>query len=144
MRHPVQISEDNISFWLPGHKADRFFEGNRLFVLASTNEPFHLFNSYLKSRNSSFRAHPELWLRSNGTIPTRSRFINRLRRFFPNFIAGQSMRAGGATALAEAGTPPTLIQAAGRWTSDAFNRYIRKSPFLFEALLTTQAPRKDL
>jgi hypothetical protein len=80
-------------------------------------------------------------LRSNGTIPTRSWFIHRLRQFFPNSIAGQSMRAGGATALAEAGTPPILIQAAGRWSSDTFNRYVRKSPFLFEALLSGRAPR---
>ena len=46
-----------------------------------------------------------------------------------NSIAGQSMRAGGATALAEAGVPPQLIQAAGRWTSDTFTLRPKK-PFL--------------
>jgi hypothetical protein len=50
------------------------------------------------------------------------------------------MRAGGATALAEAGTAPALLQAAGRWSSDTFNRYVRKNPFLFKALLTGRAP----
>ena len=45
------------------------------------------------------------------------------------------MRAGGATALAEAGVAPNLIQTAGRWTSETFMRYVRKNPFLFEALL---------
>ena len=50
------------------------------------------------------------------------------------------MRAGGATALAERGTAPMLIQTAGRWTSDTFNRYVRKNPFLFEALLSARAP----
>jgi len=144
MRHLTQISDTAISFWLPGHKADRFFEGNRLFVHASTNEPFLLFKSYLSSRDSMFRARPELWLRSDGTIPTRSWFINRLRHFFPNSIAGQSMRAGRATALAEAGVAPTLIQTAGRWTTDTFNRYVRKSPFLFEALLSGCPPWNEL
>jgi hypothetical protein len=45
------------------------------------------------------------------------------------------MQAGSATALAEAGTPPNLIQTAGHWTSDTFNHYIQKNPFLFKALL---------
>ena len=80
------------------------------------------FKTYLSSHNHLFRACPELWLRADGTIPTRAWFINRLRRFFPASIAGQSMRAGGATALAEAGVLPNLIQAAGRWTSETFNR----------------------
>lgn len=124
MRHSMQTSDGTLSFWLPGHKGDQFFEGNRLFVRASTGNAYHLFLAYLTSRDISFRARPELWLRSNGTIPTRYWFISRLRRFFPSSIAGQSMRAGGATALAEARTPPTLIQAAGRWSSDTFNRYI--------------------
>jgi len=140
MRHSVEHLADAVSFWLPGHKSDQFFEGNRLFVHKSSTDTFHLFNSYLLSRDRSFRARPELWLRFDGTIPTRSWFILRLRQFFPKSIAGQSMRAGGATALAEGGTSPPLIQAAGRWTSDTFNRYVRKSPFLFEALLTGRAP----
>ena len=124
MHHLVQTSDDALSFWLLGYKGDQFFEGNRLFVQASTDKPFHLFLSYLSSRDTSFRARPELWLCSNGTIPTRYWFISCLRRFFPSSIAGQSMYAGGATALVEAGTPPTLIQAAGRWSSDTFNHYI--------------------
>jgi hypothetical protein len=45
------------------------------------------------------------------------------------------MRAGNATALAEEGTALNLIQAAGRWTSETFNHYVRKNTFLFEALL---------
>ncbi|KIM79324.1 hypothetical protein PILCRDRAFT_823577 [Piloderma croceum F 1598] len=50
------------------------------------------------------------------------------------------MCAGGATALADAGTAPALLQAAGQWSSDTFNRYVlRKNPFLFEAL-TGRAP----
>ena len=40
---------------------------------------------------------------------------------------------GGATVLAEAGTAPHLIQTAG--SSNTFNHYVRKNPFLFEALL---------
>ena len=48
------------------------------------------------------------------------------------------MRAGGATSLAEHGVPPSLIQLIGRWSSDAFFIYIRKSPVLIQALLYSQ------
>ena len=59
----------------------------------------------------------------------------RLLHFFANDIAGQSMRAGGTTLLAELGTPAYLIQAIGRWKSEAFQVYIRKHPVLIHALL---------
>jgi hypothetical protein len=136
MRHSVEYLDNAISFWLPSNKADHFFEGNRLIIhVGPSPSSYSYFRAYLTSRDSRFRARPELWLRADGTIPTRSWFVKRLRLFFSNSIAGQSMRAGGATSLAENGVPPNLIQAAGRWTSETFNRYVRKSPFLFEALL---------
>jgi hypothetical protein len=141
MRPSVERLLEAFSFWLPGHKADHFFEGNCLFIRKSSTETYQLFELYLTSRDRLFRSRPELWLCSNGIIPTRSWFITRLRLFFPNSIAGQSMRAGGATALAECGTAPVLIQAAGRWSMDTFNRYVRKNPFLFEALLSGRGPR---
>jgi hypothetical protein len=57
--------------------------------------------------------------------------MRRFRHLFPDSsIAGQSMRAGGATALAEDGAPPHIIQAAGRWPSDTFQIYIRNHPVL--------------
>ncbi|KAG2339209.1 hypothetical protein BDR05DRAFT_977831 [Suillus weaverae] len=48
----------------------------------------------------------------------------------------------GATALAGAGMAPDLIRAAGRWSSDEFNKYIRQHPFLLHALMhgTARAP----
>ncbi|KIJ94651.1 hypothetical protein K443DRAFT_110073, partial [Laccaria amethystina LaAM-08-1] len=49
-----------------------------------------------------------------------------------------SLRAGGATSLAENGVPPSIIQAIGRWPSDAFKIYILKSPVLIQALLFGQ------
>jgi hypothetical protein len=52
-----------------------------------------------------------------------------LRRFFSSAISGHSMRTGGATALAATGVALALIQAAGRWSSDEFQKDIRKYPF---------------
>jgi hypothetical protein len=55
---------------------------------------------------------------------TRGWFMRKLRKFFPKDIGGQSMRAGGATSLAEAGVAPPVIQAIGWWASNTFQIYI--------------------
>jgi hypothetical protein len=94
----------------------------------------------LTSRDRLFPNFPELWLRSHGGIPTRSWFMGRFRSLLtdPN-LNGHSLRAGGATALALAGATPQTIQAAGRWSSDEFRKYIRLHPFLLQALIHDSA-----
>jgi len=137
-RTSVVISDDSFQFFLPGHKADKFFEGNTIFLRRASSaeiDTYHYFTTYLASRDKLFPFSSPLWLRSDGTIPTRSFFINRLRIFFTDDVAGQSLRAGGATLLAEMGAPPSIIQAAGRWSSEAFRIYVRKNPVLIQAML---------
>ena len=46
---------------------------------------------------------------------------------------GVSFRAGGATSLAEAGADNGIIQAFGRWKSQAFKLYVDNQPELAEA-----------
>jgi hypothetical protein len=145
LRNPRKVSqrlsvswrETGYSYFLPGHKADAFFEGNLLIIekLDGPTDPHKPFRDYIASRDKLFPYHPQLWLRANGTVPTRSWFIKRLRTFFPKSIAGQSMRAGGATCLAESGALPHIIQAAGRWASDTFQIYIRKNPILLQGMI---------
>ena len=137
-RRTVTLAPDRYGFTLPFHKADRLFAGNEILITrgASPINAIDHFRAYLASRDLRFPFHSPLWLRQNGRVPARSFFIRRLRTFFPTSIAGQSMRAGGATFLAELGVPPALIQARGRWTSDAFLIYIRKNPALLISLIT--------
>jgi hypothetical protein len=145
LRNPRKVSqrasvswyETGYGYLLPGHKADAFFEGNALLIqkLSGPTDPYKLFCDYLKSRDKLFPYHPQLWLRANGTVPTRSWFISRLHKFFPNSVAGQSMRAGGATRLAELGAQPHVIQATGRWASNTFQIYIRKNPVLLQSMI---------
>ena len=139
LRHTVDISPTSYSFLLPGHKADRFFEGNTIIIQKDTeypqNDPHKIFTRYMSSRDSLHPFKPELWLRQSGKVPTRSWFMRQLRKFFPKNIGGASMRAGGATALAETGVAPHIIQAIGRWASPAFQIYIRKNPVILQALL---------
>ena len=137
LRSSVQWLPNAFSFWLPSHKADPTFEGSRLIVqrVYDSPDPHLAFTNYLRSRDQLFPFNPELWLRASGKVPTRSWFIKCLARYFPKDIAGQSLRSGGATNLAINGVPPPLIQAAGRWSSEAFRAYTRKNPFFLHALL---------
>ena len=137
LRHSVSILPSQYSFFLPSHKGDRFFEGNIILIqkLTTPTDPYNPFIKYLTSRDTRFPIHPELWLTSRGNVPTRHWFLTRLRRFFPKEIAGQSIRSGGATSLAEAGADLATIQAIGRWSSEAFRIYIRKNPVLIHAIL---------
>jgi hypothetical protein len=133
-RLTAKINPSNYEFTLPGHKADPLFEGSRVIITNHTALKF--FRTYVLSRDNKFPLNPYLWVCSNGSLPTRAWFIRRLRHLFPDSnIAGQSMRAGGATALAEEGAPPHLIQSSGRWASDTFQIYVRKHPALLHAML---------
>lgn len=137
-RSTVVVTNDQYQFDLPSHKADRFFEGNRIIVKSQQYcdiNPVLMFAKYLSSRDRLFPLSSPLWIRQSGSVPTRNFFISRLRAYFESDVAGQSMRAGGATSLAEHGVPPSLIQFMGRWSSEAFFIYIRKSPVLIQSLL---------
>jgi hypothetical protein len=137
LRNSVELLPKGFAFLLPGHKADRFFEGNRIILQQNLtlDDPHLPFINYLVSRDLLFPFNPELWLRSNGQIPTRSWFVHRLHHHFANDVGGHSLRSGGATALAEAGVAPHIIQAIGRWASNAFQIYIRQHPVLLAAML---------
>ena len=145
-RTSVSLSDNDYRFFLPSHKADKFFEGNTVIIQRHSGsiDPLSLFKKYLRSRDRLFPYSPDLWLRADGSRPTRSFFIRRMKLFFTNDVAGQSMRAGGATSLAENGVPPNLIQAIGRWASSAFQIYIRKNPVLLQALLFGRAAHDPL
>lgn len=135
-RPSVTIHDNRYEFWLPAHKADKTFEGNHIII--TDLDALEWFMRYLHARDTSHPLNPFLWLRSSGNPPTRSWFIRRLRKIIPDTrFAGQSLRAGGATALAE-GVPLHIIQAAGRWASDTFHIYIRKHPILRIAFIHTQ------
>jgi hypothetical protein len=109
----VYISTSQYEFLLPGHKADQFFEGNHIIISAEgyQQHPLHHFHLYLESHDHLHPVTSALWLTEDGLVPTRSFFIKHLRLFFDSSIAGQSMRAGGATALAEHGVSLHIIQA---------------------------------
>ena len=85
LRHSVSILPDQYSFFLPSHKADRFFEGNSVIIqkIDRPTDPYQPFLNYIKSRDRSFPIHPELWLTSCGSVP----LVSGLSRVFvPSFL----------------------------------------------------------
>ncbi|PPQ82622.1 hypothetical protein CVT24_005472 [Panaeolus cyanescens] len=132
-RLSVKFVDDYATFTLPHHKADKFFEGNTIVIknIFPNIDVNSLFLAYLKKRD---RRHPfcsPLWLTEAGKVPDRDFFMEHLQNFaFGSQVSGQSMRAGGATALASIGVPSNIIQAAGRWSSEAWKIYIRRHPIL--------------
>ncbi|TDL26837.1 hypothetical protein BD410DRAFT_699965, partial [Rickenella mellea] len=111
-RARVEEYTDHFVLFLPGHKADRFFEGNKIVIprTSSPTDAYARITTYLQSRDKLFPYCPELWLRSDGTVPTRAWFISRIRMHFPPQYSGHSLRAGGATALVLAGVPDDRIR----------------------------------
>ncbi|KAF9236531.1 hypothetical protein BU15DRAFT_33870, partial [Melanogaster broomeanus] len=105
LRHMLVLAPGALHYTLPSHKADQFGDGHSILITGSgrRNDTLSIMSSYIAARDVAFPYHPQLWLRSNGQVPTRSWFTQRLRTFFPSSVSGHSMRSGGATAMANAG-----------------------------------------
>jgi hypothetical protein len=118
---------------LPYHKADPLFKGTPVAIADRPGDktcPIRTILHYTHYRDKKFPYHPYFLLRENGSQPTRSWFMNRLEQIFGKERTGHSLRAGGATAFAQAGMEMETIQAIGRWSSEAFKAYIRTHPIL--------------
>jgi hypothetical protein len=98
-------------------------------------DPYKPFLAYLQSHDQNFPLLPQLWLHSTGQPPTHTWFMSCLRLLYPVDVAGHSLCAGGATALALAGATNNYIHTAGHWSSDTFQIYIRKNPIVLHTLL---------
>ncbi|EJD46820.1 hypothetical protein AURDEDRAFT_38214, partial [Auricularia subglabra TFB-10046 SS5] len=110
----LRRTADFFSFFLPSHKGNRFFDGNTVLITRRHDEADALptMERYLHSRMTLplTRVHTALFVRENGTVPTRSWFLSYLAANFGSDIAGHSIRSGGATDLALRGVPDALIQ----------------------------------
>ena len=89
----VHLQPNFFQFFLPGHKADRFFEGNTIIIRKNPLpcNPMNFFLLYIASRDHRFPLSSLLWLTAAGQVPTRTFFMRRLRLWFDKDIAGQSM-----------------------------------------------------
>jgi len=134
-------SAQEYSFWLPTHKANTTFKGNKIVVwkISRAPDPLPIMTCSIESHDTLFPFHLQLWLKADGTTPLCSWFISCLHHYFGTHIAGQSMCSGGATAMAEAGAVPELIKGVSQWSSTAFKRYICKNPVVLHSVATAIA-----
>ncbi|KIK82339.1 hypothetical protein PAXRUDRAFT_97007, partial [Paxillus rubicundulus Ve08.2h10] len=112
MRHSLTLTAHVLQFTLPSHKADQCGDGNSILVkcTARRNDTVGIMERYITGRNAAFPYHPQLWPTASGNVPTWSWFMRRLHSLFMHAVSGHSMRAGGATAMANSGIIPHLIQ----------------------------------
>ncbi|KAF9450130.1 hypothetical protein P691DRAFT_666033 [Macrolepiota fuliginosa MF-IS2] len=63
-RKTVLMDTDKLSFSFPYHKADRFYEGNKILMFqnATTANPLSALRRYLIIRDLRFPNHRDLWV----------------------------------------------------------------------------------
>ena len=128
-RASLHFTSGRAGYHLPYHKGDRFFRGTDiLFTSQEIANPVSLLQDYAKRRDALHHARAALFIRENGSHPTRSWFEAKFFTILNRSFGGHSPRAGGATFYASLGLSEDIIQALGRWSSKAWKIYIRDNP----------------
>lgn len=137
--HLINETTDGIYLGLPASKTDSTWQGSNVYLarLPSIICPVRALKNMLTKRKDN---NPTLFLTRDLNTFTRTRFLFLLQTHLSNepLISGHSFRAGGATWAANLGLTELDICRMGRWSSQAFRRYIRNHPMLQH--LTQQHP----
>lgn len=137
LRTSVKDSGDTICILLPMHKADQNLSGHDIVLQRVDGflDPIAPFRNYLALRDNRYTLCPELWLKENSRVPTYSWYVKQLCRHLggDHSSGGSSLRSGGADHLNSIGTPHHIIQAIGRWSSPAYQVYLRKHPTILQS-----------
>ena len=129
---------------LPYHKTDPFFRGTDiLFSSQDSADPITLLQEFVLRRDKVHGARRALFLREDGSHPTRAWFDAKLFSFVDRCFGGHSPRAGGATFFASLGLSESIIMALGRWSSEAWKIYIRDNPCVRAALQLAALRRRS-
>jgi hypothetical protein len=130
----LQMRKDKLILTIKASKTDPFRTTCTIPVSATGKRtcPVKAMRNFLSlARNSPSLP---LFTLSSGTFLTRTRLTNTMRDLLQatgltpqeaRQYSSHSLRIGAATDAAAAGLPSWLIQAAGRWKSTAYQRYIR-------------------
>ena len=103
-----------------------------IFRNQSALNPFEILSNYLLFRKSQTNSLSDpLFISEFGHVASRSWFHLQFRNILalsgisPTHYSGHSFRIGAATSASRNGIPDHLIQVMGRWSSQAYHRYIR-------------------
>ena len=136
-----------MSIHIKASKTDPFREGCIVRVAAVSDAvcPVAAMRNYLSQRTY---VHGPLFLLDQNCFLLRQDMVLLLRRCFPSnvYLNTHSFRIGGASMAASAGIPDSQIQILGRWSSDAYRRYIHISDLsiqnLANALISAEQPNR--
>ncbi|KAJ7706810.1 hypothetical protein B0H17DRAFT_852559, partial [Mycena rosella] len=96
---------------LPYHKGDPFYRGTDvLFTKQDIADPVTLLHEYVAKRDILHGARAALFLREDGSLPTRSWFDKKFFAMLSHEYRGHSPRAGAATFYASLGLSESVIQ----------------------------------
>ena len=129
-RSSLTFNDTHAQYCLPYHKADPFYRGSDV-VFSQQHDvanPVHLLQRYTALRDRRHGPRLPLFLREDGSLPNRTWFDKKIFTFLSHDFGGHSARAGGATFYASLGLSASIIQAIGRWSSSAWEIYIRDNP----------------
>ena len=134
LRHDIRFSMDYsvVHIWVKASKTDPFRSGVTIRLGATKNEfcPVRALDAYISLRGPA--AGP-LFRFSDGTYLIRRHLDYLIRHGITENanLHSHSFRIGAASLLCSIGLPDSVIQILGRWTSDAFRRYIHLTdPFI--------------
>ena len=144
--HHIERIEDKgktkmIRIFIPVSKSDIFRQGVHIHLpclcIFSTQCPVHETIKMIELReklNITMDPMSPLFIFSNKK-PLQKLHVSKLLNKLPiqpivgkHKFTGHSFRRGGATALAENGTPDWIIQMLGRWKSESYKKYIGCQP----------------
>jgi hypothetical protein len=126
-RGSLRFSDGRAAYQLPYHKADRFYRGTEiLFTCQDIADPVALLQEYVSRRDVLHGGKTALFIREDGTLPTRSWFDKKFFSLLDRRFGGHSGRAGGATFYASLGVTEDVIQALGRWSSQALRLRLQR------------------
>jgi len=128
-RSTLKFHHGMVQYFLPYHKGDPFYHGTDILIASQeVADPVQLLRAYTLLRDARHGARAALFIREDGSLPTRSWFESKLFKVVSREYGGHSPRAGGCTFYASLGIPAHILQAMGRWSSTTFEIYIRENP----------------
>ncbi|KAJ3742265.1 hypothetical protein EV360DRAFT_25286, partial [Lentinula raphanica] len=110
-RCSLHFTNNRVGYRLPYHKADRFYRGTDILLSHyDVCDPVFLLSIYATMRDSTHGARSELFLRKDGSLPTRYWFDKHFFSILDSGYGGHSVRAGSATFFASLGVSESVIQ----------------------------------
>ena len=149
----LTLSSTTATLFLPRSKSDRFNRGVLIRYFRTYNAlcPIRSLHVCLRVRSQRFSElssiQTPLFLMPNGHPLSRSQFVQRRHLLLSNIgvdaslYSAHSFRIGAASTAANVNLPVYLIKILGRWSSSAYQRYLRvSSSTLAQALFTMASP----